>query len=160
MSKVKVEVLVPQVVRQKLCNIYAQYYIIKLNQYNPTLSLSQRANTDILPYTSTNAVLLYIAKYYTKDKTSTSTYRDIATSLLPYINKGQPTFSFATKVINRLIADRDQSVQEVSYILFQVPLYLGSREVIRLDYRTKKDLREVLNLDEDEDSPISSKSLL
>lgn len=58
-----------------------------MNQYNPTVALGWRANTDFSPCTDLAAVVGYIAKYCAKDETATAPYSDIARSLIPFVNE-------------------------------------------------------------------------
>jgi hypothetical protein len=67
-----------------------------LNQYNPTVALAWRANTDISPCTDLRAVTGYIAKYCAKDETPTVPYNDIARSLIPFVNESYVRLSVAT----------------------------------------------------------------
>lgn len=67
-----------------------------MNQYNPTVALVWRANTDLSPYTDLGAVTGYIAKYCAKDETPTVPYTDIARSLIPFVNVNHVGHSFAT----------------------------------------------------------------
>jgi hypothetical protein len=73
-----------------------------MNQYNPTIALGWRANTDISPCTDLAAVTSYIAKYCAKDESATTPYIDIAKSLIPFVNETYVSLSicFSTSVIS------------------------------------------------------------
>jgi hypothetical protein len=61
----------------------------------------------------------------------------------------QPQLSFATKIVNRLIGERDWSSQEVSHLLFGIPLFSGSRQVITFDSRPEDSIGTIVDLDGD-----------
>jgi hypothetical protein len=73
-----------------------------MNQYNPTIALGWRANTDISPYTDLAAVTGYIAKYCIKDESATTPYIDIAKSLMPFVNETHVSLNiyFSTSVLS------------------------------------------------------------
>lgn len=131
-----------------------------MNQYNPTASLAWRANMDISPCTDLAAVQSYVAKYCSKEETQSASYRDIARSLAPYVSDTQPALSFATKIINRFIGERDWSAQEVSHILFGVPLHSGSRQVLHFDCRPENELAQIMEFDADGNEQLSGKPIL
>jgi len=56
-----------------------------LNKYNPLVALCWLANIDCSPCTSVDAVINYAAKYCSKSESQTSTYAQIAKSILPHI---------------------------------------------------------------------------
>ena len=73
------------------------------------------ANTDIQPPTSLEAVLSYIAKYVSKPKKSSDLYLEMQAQILSYVNDRAPLLSFVSKMLNKMIAEHDWSVQEVSH---------------------------------------------
>jgi hypothetical protein len=75
------------------------------------------ANTDIQPPTTLLAVLSYIGKYVSKPEKSSVSYTKLQAQVLPYINNRVPLLSFVSKILNKLIRERDWSAQEVCYIL-------------------------------------------
>ncbi|KAL5615052.1 hypothetical protein BROUX41_005116 [Berkeleyomyces rouxiae] len=106
-----------------------------LNSFHPTISLGWLANKDVTPCTSTHAVINYIAKYCSKAETKPQSYKEIVQQLLPKISTNAPLQSLVAKMMNKLIAERDWSAQEVSHILFKLPLQVCSRVVVNLDCR-------------------------
>jgi ATP-dependent DNA helicase PIF1 len=78
------------------------------------------ANTDIQPPTSLYAVLSYIGKYVSKPEKSLASYIELQAQILPYINNWTPLLSFVSKMLNKLIGERNWLAQEVSYILLQL----------------------------------------
>ena len=93
------------------------------------------ANTDIQPPTNLQAVLSYIAKYVSKPEKASTSYLEMQAQILPYVNSRAPLLSFVSKMLNKVIAERDWSVQEVSHILSQLPVQSSSRAVVSLDCR-------------------------
>jgi ATP-dependent DNA helicase PIF1 len=75
------------------------------------------ANTDIQPPTDLRTVLSYIGKYVSKPEKSSASYAELQAQILPCINDRAPLLSFVSKMLNKLIGERDWSAQEVSYIL-------------------------------------------
>ena len=78
------------------------------------------ANTNIQPPTSLAIVLSYIGKYVSKPKKSLASYTKLQAQILLYINDQAPLLSFVSKMLNKLIRERDWLAQEVSYILLQL----------------------------------------
>ena len=66
------------------------------------------------------------------EKLSTS-YIELQTQILPYLNNQAPLLSFVSKILNKLIGEHDWSVQEVSHILLQLPVQKSSRTLVSLD---------------------------
>ena len=93
------------------------------------------ANIDIQPPTTLTAVLSYVGKYVSKPEKSSVSYTELQSQVLPFVNDRAPLLSFISKMLNRLIGERDWSAQEVSYILLQLPVQESSRQVVNLDYR-------------------------
>ena len=93
-----------------------------LNQCIPLLTVGWMANTDIQPPTSLHAVLSYIGKYVSKPEKSSLSYTELQSQVLPYINDRAPLLSFVSKMLNKLIGERDWSAQEVSHLLLQIPV--------------------------------------
>jgi ATP-dependent DNA helicase PIF1 len=80
------------------------------------------ANTDIQPLTTLRAVLSYIGKYVSKPEKSSMSYTELQAQVLPCVNNQAPLLSFVSRMLNKLIRERDWSIQEVSYILLQLPV--------------------------------------
>jgi ATP-dependent DNA helicase PIF1 len=120
-----------------------------LNNYSRAISLAWKANTDIAPCTGAAAMINYIGKYVSKAEDQSSTYREMATKLLPSVSRDNPLKSFVTKVMNRFIGERDISAQEVCHILSKLPLQQASRETIRVDLRPETDRDDRYDVDND-----------
>ncbi|EAQ88882.1 hypothetical protein CHGG_05501 [Chaetomium globosum CBS 148.51] len=122
-----------------------------LNQYNPLLSLCWLANTDCSPCTSAEAVINHAAKYCSKSETQTSTYAQIAQSILPHISDNNPMISFVSKMMNKLIGERDYSAQEICHILLGLPLQEDSRVVQSVDCRPRERHARAIDITADGD---------
>jgi ATP-dependent DNA helicase PIF1 len=109
-----------------------------LNQRTPLLTVGWMANTDIQPPTSLHAVLSYIGKYVSKPEKSSLSYIELQSQVLPYTNDRGPLLSFVSKMLNRLIGERDWSAQEVSHLLLQIPVQDLSRGLVNLDCRPEE----------------------
>ena len=127
----------------------------RLNTYNRLLTMSWMANTDVTPCTGSQAVLNYIGKYCTKEEKKTTAYVDLVKSILPHLNTTSPMLSLVSKMMNKLVGERDWSAQEVCHLLLNLPLQKGSRQVISLDCRVKA--QQSVNLDINEDGEVQEK---
>jgi ATP-dependent DNA helicase PIF1 len=110
-----------------------------LNAYNRAFVLGWRANTDIQVCTSTAGVVQYMGVYASKGETQSASYRELAGQVLPHLNSTNPLFSFASKLMNRAAGQRDYGSQEVSHILFGLPLTHCSRTFISVNCKPEQD---------------------
>lgn len=132
-----------------------------MNQFNPLISMCWLANTDISPCTGKEAVVNYAAKYCSKIERETMTYGQISRMILPHIADGNPLLSFVSKMMNKLIGERDYSAQEVSHILLGLPLQEDSRVVRSVDCRPSNQHGRQLDLDADgEENEIGSRTTM
>ena len=106
------------------------------------------ANTDIQPPTSLWAVLAYVAKYVSKPETKSKSYTDLQGIILLYTNERALLLSFVSKMLNKLIGERDWSVQEVLYILLQLLVQESSRSVVTLDCRPEQSQDNLIVLED------------
>ena len=106
-----------------------------LNQCSPINAFGWLANTDAQPPTDYHALLEYIGKYVSKPETKSMAYTELQALVLPHVNHYSPLMSFASRMLNKLIAERDWSAQEVSHILLDLPLQEASRVLTYLDCR-------------------------
>jgi ATP-dependent DNA helicase PIF1 len=106
-----------------------------LNQCAPIIAMGWMANTNIQPLTTLRAVLSYIRKYVSKPKKASASYAELQAQVLPYINDRAPLLSFVSRMLNKLIGERDWSAQEVSHILLQLLVQKSSRMLVSLDCR-------------------------
>ena len=121
-----------------------------LNQCAPAVTMGWMANTDIQPPTSLNAVLSYIGKYVSKPEKSSTSYTELQAQILPYVNDRAPLLSFVSKMLNKLIGERDWSAQEVSHFLLQLPVQGSSRALVSLDCRPEDVQRDLIAIDSGE----------
>ena len=108
------------------------------------------ANTDIQPPTSLHAVLSYLGKYVSKPEKSSASYTELQAQILPCINDQAPLLSFVSKMLNKLIGERDWSAQEVSHILLQLLVQKSSRMLVSLDCRLEEVQRDLIVLESSE----------
>ena len=102
------------------------------------------------PPTSSRAVINYIAKYCSKSEKKSTAYTDLLRQVLPRLNERTPLFSVASKLMNKLIGERDWSAQEVCHLLLGLPLQCGSRQVISLDCRPDVEQEAMVTIENDE----------
>jgi ATP-dependent DNA helicase PIF1 len=65
------------------------------------------ANMDISPPYTINAVLNYTAKYILKEEKKSVLYKQISRYIIPYINYQALLLSFVSKMLNKLVGERD-----------------------------------------------------
>lgn len=124
-----------------------QLEVVEMNQYNPLLTMSWLANTDINPLTDKEAVERYASKYCTKAEGPSATYYQLGRSVVPHVAEGGPLLSLAGRMFNRLVAERDYSAQEVCHLLLGLPLHQDSRVVVSVDCRHYTQHTRSLNLE-------------
>jgi Fe-S oxidoreductase len=73
-----------------------------------------------------------------KPEKSSVSYTELQAQVLPYVNACAPFLSFTSKLFNKLVGERDWSVQEVTYLLLQLLQQEGTRTVVTLDCRPEE----------------------
>jgi ATP-dependent DNA helicase PIF1 len=116
----------------------------------PVCTFGWMANTDMQPCTSLKALLEYVAKYCSKAEHASVAYKDLQTLVLRHVNDRHPVLSFASKMLNKLVGERDWSAQEVSHILLGIPLQQASRQVVNLDCRPEDNQDDSVTFEDDE----------
>lgn len=120
------------------------------NQCSPLMTLGWLANTDIQPPLTTHAVIGYISKYVSKAEKASVSYTELQTQVIPHINSQAPLLSFVSRMLNKLIGERDWSAQEVSHILLQLPVQESTTVVVQLDCRPENSQDQLLILESGE----------
>jgi len=133
---------------------WPQLYVARndgmVNRYNRLTTMAWQANTDVSPCTSMQAVVEYIIKYAAKWEKQSQSFRELAATLLPFVNETRPIQSFVTKIMNKLIGDRDYSAQEVCHLLLDLPLCESSRTVVNVDMRPEVEHSHMYRIEGDE----------
>jgi hypothetical protein len=80
-----------------------------LNKYNQLTTIAWQANTNVSLCTSVAAVIKYNVKYAVKLETKLASYREMATRVIPFVNETQLYQLIVTKLMNKLIGERDYS---------------------------------------------------
>jgi hypothetical protein len=139
------------------------YYIFEaarndnlMNHFNPAIILGWLANIDISPCTSLQAVITYAAKYCSKSEKKTEPYCKLADQVLPHTAHLQPLLSFSSRLMNKLIAERDYSAQEISHLLLNIPLQEGTRMVLYVDCRPLEQHVRSYRVDDDVSEAVGS----
>ena len=117
-----------------------------MNHYVRTISLGWLANIDFSPCTSLQAVINYAGKYCSKAEKKTESYSQLAAAVLPKVSHSNSMVSFVSKFMNKLIAERDYSSQEVSHILLGLPLHEGTRVVLSVDCRPLNEQSQMVTI--------------
>jgi hypothetical protein len=121
-----------------------------LNQSAPVITMGWMANTDIQPPTTLHAVLSYVGKYVSKPEKASMSYTELQGQVLPYINDRAPLLSFVSRMLHKLIGERDWSAQEVSHVLLQLPVQKSSRALVTLDCRPEDLQKDLIALESGE----------
>lgn len=121
-----------------------------LNQCAPVITMGWMANTDIQPPTTLHAVLSYVGKYVSKPEKASASYTELQGQVLPYLNDQAPLLSFVSRMLNKLIGERDWSAQEVSHLLLQLPVQKASRALVTLDCRPEHMQQDLIALESGE----------
>jgi ATP-dependent DNA helicase PIF1 len=116
----------------------------------PVIAMGWMANTDIQPPTELRAVLSYIGKYVSKPEKSSASYTELQAQVLPRISDRAPLLSFVSRMLNKLIRERDWSAQEVSHLLLQLPVQKSSRMLVSLDCRPEEVQHDLIILESGE----------
>ncbi|KJK78206.1 hypothetical protein H634G_06379 [Metarhizium anisopliae BRIP 53293] len=127
-----------------------------MNHFNPAIILGWLANIDISPCTSLQAVITYAAKYCSKSEKKTEPYCRLADQVLPHTAHHQPLLSFSSRLMNKLIAERDYSAQEISHLLLNIPLQEGTRMVVYVDCRPLEQHVRSYRVDDDVSEAVGS----
>ncbi|KAG7403319.1 ATP-dependent DNA helicase pif1 [Fusarium oxysporum f. sp. rapae] len=127
-----------------------------MNNFNPAIILGWLANIDISPCTSLQAVITYAAKYCSKSEKKTESFARLADQVLPHTSHVQPLLSFSSRLMNKLIAERDYSAQEISHLLLNIPLQEGTRMVVTVDCRPLERQARSYRVDGDVNEAIGS----
>jgi hypothetical protein len=105
-------------------------------------------NTDIQPPTSLGAVLSYIGKYVSKPEKASASYIDLQAQVIPHVNSRSPLLSFVSKMLNKLIGERDWSAQEISHFLLRLD-FQRSSQCVTLDCRPEELQSNLMSIDSD-----------
>jgi ATP-dependent DNA helicase PIF1 len=106
-----------------------------LNKNNRLTTMAWQANTDVSPCTSIAAVIEYIVKYAVKPEKASLSFCEMAEKIIPFVNNARPYQSMVTKLMNRLIGERDYSAQEVCHMLLNLKLSQSTRKFVTVDLR-------------------------
>ena len=117
-----------------------------LCKYDPSITMAWMANADASPCTDLQAVVAYLAKYCSKAEKKSERYIDIGKDLLPNVNARNPFHSYTNKFMNKMIAERDWSAQEVCHILLEKRLCDSSQDVRPLDVRPFTEQQQQIEL--------------
>jgi ATP-dependent DNA helicase PIF1 len=131
----------------------------RINSYNRLITIGWLANIDVTPCTTTQAVINYVAKYATKAEKKTNSYADILHELLPRVAINRPLLSLVSKLMNKLVGERDWSAQEVCHLLLNLPLTNGSRQVINVDCRPTDKQSTYITIEDGEVAPSDKSNL-
>ena len=105
-----------------------------LNGYNTAIILAQMANINASPAISILVIVNYIGKYCSKEEKKLTFYQELPQLVQPHANSLYSFSLVVARFINKLITKRNQLAQEVYYLLFNIPLYKGFKNIVTLNY--------------------------
>jgi hypothetical protein len=92
------------------------------------------ANINMSPAISILVIVNYIGKYCSKEEKKSTSYQELLQLVQPHANSLYAFSLVIARFINKLITKRNWSTQEVYYILLNIPLSKGLRNIVTLDY--------------------------
>lgn len=123
-----------------------------LNKFNISIMRSWRANLDISPVTSKQALIQYVAKYTAKPETSRSeTFKKLIEICAAQDNSGS-TPNLIRRFMCKAIG-RDMSSQEVSHLILGLPLVISSRTTESLS-TVRSDWVSITHADDSDDPEV------
>ncbi|OAQ58434.1 ATP-dependent DNA helicase PIF1 [Pochonia chlamydosporia 170] len=127
--------LVTKSINKKSWMLGVQRNVERLAQCSPVMALGWLANTDLQPAVTYKGLILYVAKYVSKPEIKSASYQELQDQILPYVSDHRPITSFAARLLNKLVGERDWSAQEISHILLKIPQQKSTRQCMVLDCR-------------------------
>ncbi|KAI8396624.1 hypothetical protein FOFC_21172 [Fusarium oxysporum] len=91
------------------------------------------------------------AKYCSKMEKRTDSYASMGRQILPYVSHQNPLLSFASRLMNKLLTERDFSGQEICHVLLNCELQEGTRVIRAVDCRPYEQQGRSLRLQGDHD---------
>ena len=82
-----------------------------------------------------------------KPEKSSASYAEMQTQVLPYVNDRSPLLSFKSKILNKIVGERDWSAQVISHIWLEIPVQKSSHKLVNLDCRPESELKELIILE-------------
>ncbi len=86
-------------------------------------------------------------KVLSKPEKSSASDAELKAQVLPYVDDRAPLLSFVSRMLNKLIGERDWSAQEVSHILLRHQVHHSSRIPVPLDCRPEDAQPDLLVLE-------------
>lgn len=119
-----------------------------LNIYNPFVSKLWRANSDFQVIASEHAIITYITKYASKSEPKSEDLKDVFRHIATTLNANDPASKAITKLLMKILSQRDISACETMHIINEEGLYHCTRTFVSL--YICKDQYGILSRDEDQ----------
>ena len=110
-----------------------------LNKYNRFILQLWRANIDVSPVLSKEALMMYLAKYISKSERQSQAFESLFSSLLDTTDDGQSCKKLLQRYFMKTCGERDFSAQEVCRILLGRKLYSSGGRKFTTIYLSIKD---------------------
>ena len=122
---------------------------ILLNSYNVMMIMKWMINMNFSSCMNQTTVMHYLIKYCFKIEKKSESFKSLLQFIMLKVSERALLLSLATKLINKLIVERDWSAQEMYHHILQQDLQNFSQVVQNLDLWSIKKQRCALNLQND-----------
>ncbi|KAK3924207.1 tRNA pseudouridine synthase B, partial [Frankliniella fusca] len=123
----------------------------RMNKYNQFIIQLWRANIDIAPVISKQALISYLVKYISKSEVNSNTLNELFCGAMEQLDEDDNVKKVLHKIYMKSCAERDISAQEVCHGLQGLPLCsAGKRKFIIVNLSLKKWL-QIINDDDEID---------
>ena len=110
----------------------------RMNNHMPFISVHWRANVDVTPIVSTNAVIRYIAKYASKSEPSSNCLNELREHLNSIRTENRTSLSLVQCILLKQCAMRDYSAQECIWILLGFFFWSSSRKFLIINFSSDR----------------------
>ncbi|XP_034240282.1 uncharacterized protein LOC117644774 [Thrips palmi] len=122
----------------------------KLNKYNQFIIQLWRANIDIAPVISKQALIAYLTKYISKCEVPSKFLETTFSDVIKTLEEDDKAKKVMQKVFLRSCAERDISAQEVMHTLLGLKLYnAGGRKFVIVNFKNEEWI-PVIDTDDDD----------
>lgn len=105
----------------------------RMNNHMPLMSVHWRANIDVSPIISIEAVIRYIAKYASKNEPSSNMLNQLREHLILSRTENRNSISLVQSLLMKQCAMRDYSAQECIWIILGFSFYSKSRTFLTVN---------------------------
>lgn len=120
-----------------------------MNKYNPYIAQTWRANTDVAPVISKQALINYLAKYISKSEYRSDHLKEMMHIINSASDKNKTVKSAVQSLYIKACSERDFSAQETCHLLMGLKLYSsGKRDFVTIGFSDNEEWRLLRNNNE------------